>query len=79
MQVVADIEVGTGNLANLQAAQSIDSAVVVEERPFADRNYAGDDARSAYESLCAQGVVVRPDEVLSVVSNLIESPGRPAR
>jgi iron complex transport system ATP-binding protein len=65
--VLADVEVGAGNLANLEAAGEADSVVVVEERPFEERNYAGSDAAARYRSLCERGTVVSPDELLSAV------------
>ncbi|WP_416839304.1 ATP-binding cassette domain-containing protein [Haloferax sp. DFSO52] len=68
--VVADVEVGEGNLANLDAATSADHLVLVEERPFADRNYAGDAGWSVYERLRERGRVVEPSELLSVVGEL---------
>lgn len=71
--VVADVEIGTGNLANLEGARSSDSVVIVEERPFSERNYAGSEGRVLYESLCDHGIVVSLDELLRTVTNLVES------
>ncbi len=68
--VVADVEVGTGNLANLEAAASADKLVLVEERPFTERNYAGDEGYAVYERLRERGHVVEPSELLSVVGEL---------
>jgi iron complex transport system ATP-binding protein len=65
--VLADIEVGHGNLPNLEAARESNSLVVVEERPFEDRNYAGREARALYTSLRTSGSVVEPDDVLDTV------------
>ncbi len=69
--VLADVEIGTGNLANLEAATDAESVVVVEERPFEDRNYAGSDAAVRYRSLCGRGTVVSPDDLLSAVSMMV--------
>ncbi len=69
--VLADVEIGAGNLANLEAVAEADSVVVVEERPFAERNYAGSDAAVQYRSLCERGAVVTPDDLLSTVSRVI--------
>jgi iron complex transport system ATP-binding protein len=65
--VLADIEVWHGNLPNLAAAGESDSLVVVEERPFEDRNYAGHEARALYTSLRSSGSAVEPDDVLDAV------------
>ncbi|MDY6764882.1 MAG: heme ABC transporter ATP-binding protein [Halobacteria archaeon] len=65
--VVADIEVGAGNLSNLEAALESENIVVVEERPFPERNYAGQRAREIYDKLCERGEVVGPDDVLKAV------------
>ena len=66
--VVADVEVGTGNLANLRAAAAADRVVLVEERPFEERNYAGRAGREAYDRLRERGVVVSSADVLSAVA-----------
>ena len=68
--VVADVEVGEGNLANLEAAASADYLVLVEERPFTERNYAGDEGYAVYERLKERGHVVEPAELLSIVGEL---------
>jgi iron complex transport system ATP-binding protein len=73
--VVADVEVGTGNVANLEVARAADTAVVVEERPFADRNYAGDEAARIYEAVADSGTVVAPEAVLGTVSRLVSADG----
>ncbi|MFB6131133.1 MAG: ATP-binding cassette domain-containing protein [Salinigranum sp.] len=68
--VVADVEVGAGNLPNLEAATAARSVVVVEERPFEERNYAGEPARDTYERLRERGTVVDPDDLVGTVSRL---------
>jgi len=73
--VLADVEVGTGNVANLDVVRAADTAVVVEERPFADRNYAGDDAARIYEAVRETGTVVRPEAVLRTVIRLVSPEG----
>ncbi|WP_394327395.1 ATP-binding cassette domain-containing protein [Halopelagius longus] len=70
--VVADVEVGRGNLANLRAAADADSLVLVEERPFAERNYAGTEGERAYERLRARGTVVSAGDVLAAVTAAVE-------
>ncbi|WP_336022923.1 ATP-binding cassette domain-containing protein [Halobellus salinisoli] len=69
--LVADVEVGTGNLPNLRAATRADRVVLVEERPFAERNYVGDEARRVYESLRARAQVVEPSDVPSAVVDAV--------
>ncbi|AFK18836.1 heme ABC transporter ATP-binding protein [Haloferax mediterranei ATCC 33500] len=68
--VVADVEVGEGNLANLEAATAAEYLVLVEERPFSERNYAGDAGRAVYERLRDRGHVVSSSELLSTVGEL---------
>ncbi|MDS0298246.1 heme ABC transporter ATP-binding protein [Halogeometricum sp. S1BR25-6] len=74
--VVADVEVGSGNLANLRAAADAEHLVLVEERPFAERNYAGEAGGEAYRALRERGVVVSSKEVLAAVSDRLDGDGR---
>jgi iron complex transport system ATP-binding protein len=75
--VVGDVEVGAGNLANLRAAREADAPVVVEERPFDERNYAGSEAAALYRVLHERGRVVGPDELLSAVAESVEAADEP--
>ena len=70
--VVGDIEVGSGNLANLRCARASNALVVVEDRPFEERNYADENATALYEELIEQGVVVRGNEVLGAVATAMD-------
>ncbi|WP_458187392.1 ATP-binding cassette domain-containing protein [Haladaptatus sp. NG-WS-4] len=70
--VLADVEIGAGNLSNLEAVRDAESVIVVEERPFEERNYAGSDAAVCYRSLCERGTVVSPDELLSAVEDALD-------
>lgn len=70
--LVADVEIGTGNLANLEAARAAAEPVLVETRPFAQRNYAGDAAARIYEGLRSHATVVDPDGVLGAVTEAVE-------
>ncbi len=70
--VVADVEIGEGNLPNLRAAQAADDVVVVAERPFEDRNYSGVRGESVYESLLSQGVRTEMADVLRTVAELVD-------
>ncbi|SIQ96999.1 iron complex transport system ATP-binding protein [Haladaptatus litoreus] len=67
--ILSDVEIGSGNLANLEAVSAADSVVVVEERQFEARNYAGSAAVASYRELCERGHVVPPDDVLSAVED----------
>ncbi|MFH5798320.1 ATP-binding cassette domain-containing protein [Haladaptatus sp. CMAA 1911] len=69
--VLADVEIGAGNVANLEAVADAESVVVVEERPFEERNYAGSDAAVRYRALCERATVVSPDDLLSAVSDAV--------
>ncbi len=77
--VVADVEVGPGNLPNLRAAQEADRLVLVEQRPFTERNYAGDDGWRAYELLRERGTVVDPDDVVGAVEAVLGAEPQAAR
>ncbi|ELZ91458.1 ABC-type cobalamin/Fe(III)-siderophore transport system, ATPase component [Haloferax mucosum ATCC BAA-1512] len=68
--VVADVEVGEGNLPNLDAATTAEHLVLIEERPFSARNYAGDAGRAVYERLRERGHVIDSNELLSTVGEL---------
>ncbi|WP_129115024.1 ATP-binding cassette domain-containing protein [Halegenticoccus tardaugens] len=70
--LVADVEIGEGNLANLDAAAESDALVLVEGRPFERRNYAGAAGERAYARLRDRARVVRPDEVVGAVTAAVE-------
>ena len=74
--VLADVEVGPGNLACLEVASEPDRIVVVEERPFEDRNYAGERAARLYDDLRRRATVTAPDDLLGTVVESLESPER---
>ena len=67
--VVADVEFGPGNLPCLDVAGESDRLILVEERPFADRNYAGERARNRYEELRQDATVTTPDDLLGAVTD----------
>ncbi|MFC6991559.1 heme ABC transporter ATP-binding protein [Haladaptatus sp. GCM10025707] len=69
--VLADVEIGIGNQPILDLAGAADRLLVVEERPFAERNYAGSAASIAYRDLCAWGAVVTPSDLLGAVDSLV--------
>ncbi|WP_423751302.1 ATP-binding cassette domain-containing protein [Salinirarus marinus] len=70
--LVADVVVGSGNLPNLEAALAADSLVVVEGRPFAARNHAGEAAARTHAALRERGTVVGPDEAIEAVRAAVD-------
>jgi len=73
--VVADLEVGAGNQLALETlADAAPALVVVERRPFAARNHAGDRAAERYDRLRREGVTATPRDVLGALAQLSEPP-----
>lgn len=70
--VVGDIEIGSGNLENLACARESSRLILVEDRPFEERNYAGDEAQDLYEELIECGTVVQGSEILGAVSSAMK-------
>ncbi|MFB6081317.1 MAG: heme ABC transporter ATP-binding protein [Halanaeroarchaeum sp.] len=70
--VLADVEVGIGNLGNLRAAAAADDLVIVEERPFSARNFAGEAAAERYEALRSRASVVAEDDLIATVESLVD-------
>ncbi|WP_435185281.1 heme ABC transporter ATP-binding protein [Halobellus sp. EA9] len=70
--VVADVEIGTGNLPNLRAATAADRVVLVEDRPFDERNYVGEEAAGVYEPLRERARTVESKDVSTAVADLID-------
>ena len=71
MTVIADVEIGDGNLPNLRAAREAEKLVVVEERPIEERNYTGARGAELYESIEERAVVTEPASLLSTVAEVI--------
>jgi iron complex transport system ATP-binding protein len=69
--VVTDVEVGEGNLANLEAAAAADTVVLVEERPFSERNFAGSAGKQVYQRLRTQARVVDTRGVVGSVQSAL--------
>lgn len=70
--VVADVEIGTGNLPNLDAAADAGALVVVEKRPFEERNFVGPEARARYASLRSRATLVDESDVIAAVEALVD-------
>jgi len=49
--LLADVAIGPGNAANLGVLGASDDPVLIEDRPFAARNHAGESAREHYAAL----------------------------
>jgi iron complex transport system ATP-binding protein len=76
--VLADVEIGIGNRAILDLAAEAAHLLLVEERPFEARNYAGSEAAMAYRDLRSQGTVIGPGDVLRTVDTLTATPQAPS-
>ncbi|WP_435101368.1 ATP-binding cassette domain-containing protein [Halarchaeum sp. P4] len=77
--VVTDIDVSDGNRRNLEAAARADSLVVVEDRPFEERNDAGGRARESYERLRERGRVVASEDALDAIAAAVGDSTPPKR
>ena len=76
--VLADLEVSAGNqLAIERIATVTPTLVVVETRPFDERNYAGDDAARLYEGLREIAAEATTGDVLEAVTRGADSTQRP--
>ncbi|NHN49702.1 ATP-binding cassette domain-containing protein [Halostella sp. JP-L12] len=68
--VLADPVLTPGNREILGTLADADPIVVVETRPFEERNRAGDDARDTYESIRRRAAVVPAEDVPAAVREL---------
>ncbi|NLL58671.1 MAG: ABC transporter ATP-binding protein [Firmicutes bacterium] len=74
--VVPPIPFGPGNLRNLQAVEEVISSrftvVMLEERPFAERDYCGGKAVEVYERIKQKGALVTKgvDDLLAICKDL---------
>jgi iron complex transport system ATP-binding protein len=66
--VLADFVVGEGTQPLLETLDDAEPLVLVETRPFADRNFAGGGARERYERYRERGLEVPGSRVLEAVS-----------
>nr|WP_265112429.1 heme ABC transporter ATP-binding protein [Halosolutus halophilus] len=73
--VLADLEVGAGNQILLDRALECDSLVLVETRPFAERNFAGSGARDRYEEIRRRAVETSPDRILEALASALDPDG----
>jgi len=70
--VLADVEIGVGNLGNLRAATAADDLVVVEERPFDERNFVGPAAEHLYDTLRSDATLVDESDLIATVDELVD-------
>ncbi len=69
--IVCDMPVGPNNFSNLNAAVGAGKLILVDERPFSERDYTAGRASGTYEDLAARGVRLREREVPAGVSELL--------
>ena len=76
--VLADLEVGAGNQLVLEALSTVSPPlVVVETRPFAERNHAGERAERLYDELRRTSVEATPAGILDGVVRALDDDNRP--
>ena len=76
--VLANLEVSAGNQLALDVLSNASTPlVVVERRPFSDRNHAGERAERLYEELRKTGVEATPSGVLEGISRAIAAGSGP--
>ena len=66
--VLADVAIGPGNAANLDVLAAAENPVLVESRPFRERNHAGASARERFETLRERARVTDPECVVEAVA-----------
>ena len=76
--VLADVDVGPANAGNLAVAEAARRLVVVDDRPFAMRNHAGEDASNRYGSLIEDARLVPEGSVVASVAEEVEATRRVA-
>ena len=76
--VLADVDVGPANAGNLDVAGAADRLVVVDERPFHERNHAGDPASNRYGSTIEDARLVGEDAVVGAVAEEVDAARRVA-
>ncbi|WP_222919016.1 ATP-binding cassette domain-containing protein [Natrinema sp. SYSU A 869] len=74
--ILADFVVGSGNQSLLETLDETDALVLVETRPFAERNFAGGAARERYEAYRERGLEVPGSRVLEALSTVSGSRSR---
>jgi iron complex transport system ATP-binding protein len=74
--VLVDLEIGAGNQLVLESLADADALVVVETRPFEDRNFADDGARDRYDRLRERAASADPASVLDAVCAVADDPVR---
>lgn len=75
--VAADLEVGAGNQLLLEDLAETPSLVVVDSRPFAERNHAGDRARTLYERCRQSARIASVGGILEAIDEVDDGFGSP--
>jgi iron complex transport system ATP-binding protein len=65
--LLADVAIGPENGANLDVVAESGNPVLIEERPFRERNHAGASARERYEALRERARITGPDGLIEAV------------
>ena len=71
--VVADMAVGAGNLPNLRAVHDADRILLVETRPFEERNHAGSAAARSYRQIRRRATVVDDGGLVRAVAEAVDA------
>ena len=70
--IIGDIEVGGGNLPNLQILEAAPAVISTAERPFAERNFAGTAAAELWGDLSDRIIRSHPPELVRTVEQVID-------
>ncbi|MFC6717631.1 hypothetical protein ACFQGT_03885 [Natrialbaceae archaeon GCM10025810] len=70
-----EIPVGTGNRDVLETVADHDRPVVVEARPFSERNHVGSDVESMYASFRERAFDASPDGIDDAVCDALSGSG----
>jgi iron complex transport system ATP-binding protein len=74
--LLADVPIGPANAANLDVVAESANPVLVEDRPFAERNHAGPAVRERYEALRERARITDAEGVLEAVETACEAGAR---
>ncbi|MFB6298962.1 MAG: ATP-binding cassette domain-containing protein [Halobacteriales archaeon] len=65
--VLDDIVIGPMNQVILDVARQAERLVIIEDRPFADRNYTSDRAATVYERLCETAEITPSSRIVEAI------------
>lgn len=69
--VIGDIEVGSGNLPNLQILEAAPAVISTAERPFTERNFAGAAGAEVWTALADHMIHSRPPALIGTVERVL--------